>query len=417
MNVELLILAEGGSAHGQPADQIHNLVHLNNKLYQKLLLQDYDNIYLRATPRRTTAGNLAGVSHAESIAGEVWAHRRIHQYMGLFAWVNTGYLSESDASVTCMKRFGMVLRDIQCAWKLFKKQQDLLSEDLIDIKVEPTNRDGNVRPRGDERTSVYQVAVPSASGQVFWRSLHSGLQKALKREVARRQVQKEHQVHLKISDKVLNQRAQIQLWFLGLSPVSMERLAYLSKHRGQHATVWNDLRCYSIDLDKLTFRFTSTGTWFELRKVSRLLAEPLHQNEPGDLPDGDAQADALSALYGLSSGGVMFEEMDGHPGSSTGDGEPGGVGGRSSSNECFEDPDGPAAGSDDDGDGGRDGGNAAPPREAELRRLEAVEEAAMRELHLRRREARVCTKGTDFKKMGWIELNGVWMFPLIVNKE
>ena len=120
-----------------------------------------------------------------------------------------------------MKRFGMGIREVQAAWKLFKQQQELLAEDLIDISVQDTGRDRNVLPRDDEYTQVYQVAIPSSSGDVYWRSLHSALQQALKMEVAKREVQNKHQERFNISDKLLQQRAEIQSWFLAHSPVSV----------------------------------------------------------------------------------------------------------------------------------------------------------------------------------------------------
>lgn len=65
INVGLKLLKEGGSAHGQPADQAHQLIHRNNRVYWKLKSGNYDNVYLRKAPKLSPAGILAGLSNVE----------------------------------------------------------------------------------------------------------------------------------------------------------------------------------------------------------------------------------------------------------------------------------------------------------------------------------------------------------------
>ena len=46
LNMIIKCMPAGGSAHGQPADQIHNLIHAYNRMWQMRRTQTYDNIYL-----------------------------------------------------------------------------------------------------------------------------------------------------------------------------------------------------------------------------------------------------------------------------------------------------------------------------------------------------------------------------------
>ena len=402
LNIKLVFLKPGSSAHGQPMDQLHNILRHYSYKHEKLTLGHYDNIYSRKAPEdmpRTEAGNLVGLTNRQSILGDLWAMEKMPQHMWLLAWHMSGYLTEQEMNDIAKQRWGMDMQEQKAIWQRVKKDMDALREDQIDLEVVPRKSNVDIKPFEAEVQNVYQVGE-LGSGQ-GWRTLHQGLQFALKREFARRRYQVSNQAELKITDADLQKRAVASLVFLGEREILETRVRWLEKS----AAVKPMLTYVTVHLDDMVLTPSSGSLPLPLRVVPRRLREALHQNEPPELPESDAVSWTLAAHYGLDHERPVPRLIGMARGPAP---RPVGGEGAGAEAECGLD------------EGGEEAGVAGEP-ELSLDVVEANELKNLRALQKRRREAQsAALRQAAVKRKedaGWIlTASGTWMYPGIVNR-
>ncbi len=160
MNVILKILKPGSSAHGQPMDQIHNLLRHYAWKYEKLRTGNYDNVFIRVPPGETPrheSGGLVGLSNRDGILADLWGWEHIPKHMWLYAWYLCGYLSRSRMEEIAVMKCGMDTQEMKVAWRHAKKLLDDCREDLVDLSVAPGKHSVDLTPFKAELRNVFQV--------------------------------------------------------------------------------------------------------------------------------------------------------------------------------------------------------------------------------------------------------------------
>lgn len=405
LNIILVFLDPGSSAHGQPMDQLHNLLRHYAYKYERLTLGFYDNVYLRKDPQeipRTEAGNVVGLTNRQSIMGDLWALDKLPKHMWLAAWRLTGYLSEQRANDIALEKWGVDLSEQKVLWRHLKKQFDAIAEDQVNLDVPPAGGRPDNTPFESEVQGVYQLG--ELGTDQGWRTLHAGLQFAFKREFARRRYETLSHERLKIGPVELKKRAVKSLVFLGEREVLEARVQQLEKN----PKVKPMLTYVTVHMDDMVMTPSLSSIPLPLRIVKRRLLEPLHQNEPVDLPESDELSWTLAAHYGLEHERPVprYGKMPRAPAADA-------------DAEVAEDV-GDAAPGVLEADGADDGEGVVEP-DCVLDVVEANELRNLRALQKRRRDARsVALRAADMKRKedaGWIlTASGMWMFPGIVNK-
>lgn len=108
-----------------------------------------------------------------------------------------------------------------------------------------------------------------------------------------RQIRLENREHFKLTAQKIKDTQLVSLHFIGLKEIRGDRvpLVLANPKLKQH------VRVYVFDVDSRALQIVGGSEPRELRVVMRSLAEPLNQNEPSDLPEGDAESEALAAMY------------------------------------------------------------------------------------------------------------------------
>ncbi len=296
-----------------------------------------------------------------------------------------------------MKRWGISMDESKAIWARLKKEIDAMQEDEVSLIVSPKNADVDKTPFDAEVQDVYQIGeLGSDQG---WRTLHQGLQFALKREFARRRYELSNKEKLKVSDGELMKRAVVSMVFLGEREVNEGRLHVLENPKVKPMLTYT-----TVNLDEMCLTPSTSSIPLPLRVAQRKLREPLHQNEPLELPESDELSWTLAAHYGLEHERPIPRFSNAPRSAAV---EPL-VGGHDGGHD-----DGPDAG------GGEPG--AAPEPDLSLDAVEAAELNNLKALQVRRREARsTALREAAMKRKhdaGWVlTASGMWMYPGIVNK-
>ena len=135
----------------------------------------------------------------------------------------------------------------------------------------------------------------------------------------------------------------------------------------------------------------TTSLPLPLRVVERRLREPLDQGEPMHLPDQEHNCWVLAANFHGDNNGKHYVPADYCAGEQDGEHD---------ADELFDD-------------------SAAAEVSEGLKLVEFNELKVLKALQKHRRTARAASLDADIRKRkldaGWIELNGVWMYPGIIN--
>lgn len=412
LNMILKCMPAGGSAHGQPADQIHNLIHAYNRMWQMRRTQTYDNIYLR--PQFNGEPDIIrAMSNRDSVQAEVWAKRRLALHVCILAWVNTGYYTVEEASANANDTLGMDLEELKREFMRFRKSEKAVREDQLDISVAETGEANDVLPAIDQQVTVWKLAYPyegkdATADHTTWRALHIGLQNALHRESCRRKCHRDNSDALKITDQTLANTRFVDLFFLGKHEVFGDRVEALQKNKKASKL----LRKYVFDSDDFRFTLPHTKDSFELRKMNHPARQPLDFNEPTDLPE---HADHLAAMYALDIKPDVDTDdkaIDSPVDADAGINAKGVDIDKPDAGEGFADCDGDfdAGGQFGDTDTGK-----VEESDLWLERIEKQESLALEQVQTRRRLAR--TGKLKFSKLneGWVQYNDVMMYPFLVN--
>ncbi len=242
-------------------------------------------------------------------------------------------------------------------------------------------------------------------------SLHEGLQYALSREFHRRQYEVANKDSLKFSAAAMERGKLASIVFLGEKEIMPSRVQWLEKREDVKAM----LSYVAVHLDEpIVVTITGVDATFPLRRVRRELREPLHQNEPADLPDIEAVSWLLAAHYGLDNERPVPRFRGYGPAPS---GAP--AAGAAAADEAGEadEADEPDE-ADVDGAGGDDV-DCKVGIEDGLEEVEAKELKNLRLLQKKRRDARTgALRQAQHKRLedgGWVLIAGMWMHPGIIN--
>ncbi len=111
---------------------------------------------------------------------QVWAYRMIPKHVWLWVWYECGYITGERLNELAREKLGLSFAEAKHAWKDARKLLDNIPENEISLDVNGLFPKADNTPFASEVQDVYQIGdICSGEG---WRTLHGGLQKALKLE-------------------------------------------------------------------------------------------------------------------------------------------------------------------------------------------------------------------------------------------
>jgi hypothetical protein len=124
--------------------------------------------------------------------GDLWAIDAMPRHLWLMVWYSSGWLSHEELTVLGMTKWQLGPEELSATWRGIRNKIRHLAEDSIDLEVPAACGSRDYTPFMQEQQDVYQVGE-LGTGQ-GWRTLHVGLQHAIKREAAKRLTAHENQV-------------------------------------------------------------------------------------------------------------------------------------------------------------------------------------------------------------------------------